>query len=283
MTPLLEVLTAGPGAGIQDSGRPGWMRFGVPEGGAMDRHSLARANRLLGNADGAPCIEFLMHGGAVRLLRGSWIALAGARGSEVLGAWSASFLPAGTCIRLDPSAHGLWTYLAVPGGFAAKRVLGSAGAYPRGGIGHSLSAGDVLESPVITGPTSLARRLLSPDERRSFDGIPPIRVWRGPQWDSFPGEARDAFFSTDWEISPHSDRAGYRLRGDVLAIPGGEMVSEPTLVGSVQVPGSGQPIVTLRDGPTVGGYPKIALVHTADLDHLAQAAPGTRVRFVLAS
>lgn len=111
--------------------------------------------------------------------------------------------------------------------------------------------------------------------------MPLIRVWRGPQWDWFEHVEHAGFFAADWEVSNRSDRVGYRLEGARMNPPAAEMQSEPVVVGSIQVPPNGQPIVTMRDGPTVGGYPKIAIVDPDSLTWLAQCRPGVKFRMAL--
>jgi allophanate hydrolase subunit 2 len=108
-----------------------------------------------------------------------------------------------------------------------------------------------------------------------------LRVWPGPQWDLCPEPERSRFFDSTWQISPQSNRVGYRLEGAALKIDCGELISEPVRTGSIQVPPNGQPIITMRDGPTVGGYPKLGLVHPKDISWLAQCKPGQNVRFKL--
>jgi biotin-dependent carboxylase-like uncharacterized protein len=193
---------------------------------------------------------------------------------------------AGENIVFPNSRKGLWTYVAVEGGFKVPRYFGSASVYPRGQIGRVLAAGDVLQRTAGTRlalPTGVAGRLAATDERHDYAQPPILRVWPGPQWESFSQADRGTFFQQAWTVSPQSDRVGYRLEGARLSASAKQILSEPVLVGSVQVPPVGQPIVTMRDGPTVGGYPKIGLVDPEDLSWLAQCRPGTEVRFKLVS
>jgi allophanate hydrolase subunit 2 len=161
-------------------------------------------------------------------------------------------------------------------------VLGSASVCVRGGLGANLKAGETL-SRVGGKPFGLlpgvAGRIIPPQERREYKHPPPLRVWSGPQSNLFSRGDWERFFNESWTISPESDRAGYRLAGAPLASKPGQILSEPVRVGTIQVPENGLPIVTMRDGPTVGGYPKIGMVDPRDLDWLAQCAPGQRVRF----
>lgn len=277
---VLEILKTGVGASVQDLGRVGWKRFGVPPSGAMDPHAAAWANRLVENSDGAPVIELLMQGAEFLVLSTRRFAVAGAEAGAAIPAWHARTLNAGERLFFPCSRKGLWSYLAVQGGWNVDPVLGSASAYPRGGIGSVLRAGDRLAA---VGGSASARRgeaWAQWTERRDYDEPPLLKVWTGPQRDWFGEAETRCFFDAEWTVSSRSDRVGYRLEGARLNPPRGEMRSEPLVVGSVQVPPDGQPIVTMRDGPTVGGYPKIGIVDPESLSWLAQCRPGVRFRWI---
>lgn len=281
---VIKIVRPGLGASIQDFGRPGLARFGVPPGGAMDDHAAAWANRLLENAPDAPVLELLMQGAQLEVLRTTWLVLTGGDAHCNLPLWRIVRAHAGEQIVFPASRKGLWTYLAVEGGFNAPRYFGSASVYPRGRIGRALTAGDVLQrsgGSRLALPRGVAGRAIATDERHDYAQPPVLRVWPGPQWDLFSQADRAVFFQQAWKVSPQSDRVGYRLDGTRLSPSEKQILSEPVLVGSIQVPPIGQPIVTMRDGPTVGGYPKIALVDPEDLSWLAQCRPGTEVRFKL--
>jgi len=118
-------------------------------------------------------------------------------------------------------------------------------------------------------------------EVRDYTAPPTLRVWRGPQWEFFSEADRGLFFAEGWTVSSQSDRVGYRLEGTPLKAAANQIISEPVLTGSIQIPSSGLPIVTMRDGPTVGGYPKLGILDSRDLSWLAQCRPGARVHFEL--
>jgi biotin-dependent carboxylase-like uncharacterized protein len=281
-TDAIKVVRCGMGASIQDNGRAGFARFGVPPGGAMDQHASGWANRLLGNPPDAPVIEILMLGAHFEVLRTCWVVVAGADARCNLPRWRIIRAHQGENIVFSLSQSGLWSYLAVEGGFAVPKLLGSASAYPRGRIGRALAPGDLLKTGSdgsLALPEHVAGRLVAADEQRDYNHPPPIRVWRGPQWDRFNPKDRQALFQQTWSVSAKSDRVGYRLDGGLFSAGGEQIISEPVLVGSIQVPQNGQPIVTMRDGPTVGGYPKIGLVHADDLSWLAQCRPGVTFQF----
>ncbi len=283
---IFEVLNPGVGLSLQDFGRRGWRRFGVPPGGAMDEHAARWANVLLGNRPDAPTLEMLLHGARLRALTAIEVALTGAAANTLSGGdprgWGTFLLNPDDELRLPPSEAGVWTYLAVPGGFVDQLWFGSVSVFPRGGLGGPIPAGTLLErrKPVPPGPQpGITRRWVHPSEQRDYLHIPPIPVWPGPQWNLFSEDARSAFFDQDWIISPSSDRTGYRLAGTSMGPATATIPSEPVLPGSLQVPPDGVPIVTMRDGPTVGGYPKLGLVDPAHLSWLAQCRPGQRARF----
>jgi biotin-dependent carboxylase-like uncharacterized protein len=281
--PILEVLSPGLGTTFQDQGRPGWRRFGVPTGGAMDAHAAACANRLLGNPPWATVVECLMQGARFLVRRDCWLALTGADLRASHPRWRVFRAAAGETIRLEGAAAGIWAYLAVEGGFAAPHWLDSASTLAAAGLGRALQKGDGLgrceTEPRFEMPAGVAARIAHWSEQRDYAHPPPLRVWPGPQSDWFTEADRHRLFHQAWTVAAQSNRLGYRLSGEPLAAPTRSMISEPVRVGSLQVPPDGQPVVILRDGPTVGGYPKIGVLEPDDIDWLVQTAPGRTIRF----
>lgn len=277
---VLEVEHAGLGLSLQDQGRTGWKKYGVPPGGAMDRHAARWANRLVGNRDDAAVLEMLMQGARLRVLNDCLLALTGAQ-CGFRANWEARIYRAGEVLHFPENQAGLWSYLGVAGGFEERPFLGSRSASPRSGIGRTLPPGSVLKAlpPTEALPSAIAGRHLTSSEKRDYNQPPSLLIWPGPQRHHFPTEAWEKLLTTAWQVSPRSDRTGYRLQGETLPSSREEMVSEPVLTGSIQIPAGGEPIVTMRDGPTVGGYPKIALVDGSSLDWLAQCRPGVHFRF----
>lgn len=277
------VTAVGPATSVQDAGRFGAQRYGLTTSGAMDRISLAMVNTLAGNAPFAAAIEvgpfgasFTARNGAIR------VALSGAaRVANIAGTPfplnETTLIAEGETLNLGPARNGVFSYLAIEGGIAGEPVFGSLSVNARAGLGspfpRALQAGDVLN----TGTAQVA-----PYERAldTFDHPTlPIRVVMGPQDDEFGG-ACDVFLNSEWRISATSDRMGYRLEGPKVVHPGGHnIVSDGAVHGSIQVPGSGQPIVLMADHGTTGGYPKIATVISADLGRFAQMQAGSTFRF----
>lgn len=281
----LEILEVNGLATIQDAGRIGWRKFGVPASGPMDWFAFRAANLLAGNDLGAAAIELGGGGMTLRALRDCVIAVAGEGFTLSIyiwdfPLWSSYYVRGGWTIRLDKLDSGMWVYLAVSGGVQTPPTLDSASTYlrgPFGGLdGRRLQAGDVLRSGAPSRPlTDLAARTLPESARPAYADSPTLEVILGPQGAYFTEESTATFMSHEYTISPTSDRMGYRLEGPALSRRvETELLSEGMTMGAVQVPSSGQPIVMMADAPTTGGYPKIGTVISADLPLLAQCAPG---------
>jgi biotin-dependent carboxylase-like uncharacterized protein len=282
----LRVVAAGPMTSLQDAGRLGFQRYGVSPSGAMDRLALAAAKALVGNAPGAAAIEFMLLGGSFAVEEGeARIAVMGAPcavsvdGQGVPPATSVR-VRAGQMIAIGAAHAGVYAYLAVAGGFGVAPDLGSLSLHRRAGIGgvegRPLAPGDRL-------PLNVERSDDTPDLARDAVGLEPdapVRVVLGPQDDLFTSEGLATFAASTYTVTQEADRMGYRLAGPKIAhAQGYNIVSDGIVSGSVQVPGSGEPIVMMADRQTTGGYPKIATVVSADLRLLAQRRPGQAVRF----
>jgi biotin-dependent carboxylase-like uncharacterized protein len=281
MTATLKILSTGVGLSLQDGGRCGWRRFGVPTGGAMDRHALAVANHLLGNPAWAPALELLWMGARIQVLVDTWVALAGADTAGTMSPWTAQQLAAGTVLEFPRHGSGLFSYLALPGGIVAPRWFGSSSTDSRIGFGRQIEVGHEFWSPrsaPLQVNAGVARRLLSPATRPIYRSPVTFELLAGPQFEQFSRSTRAKLVSSEWRVSARSDRTGFRLEGPKLSVPA-SIASEPVLAGSFQIPGSGQPIVTMVDGPTVGGYAKLAILRQVDRNRLAQCAPGTVIYF----
>lgn len=293
MSGLLEVLQPGIGTTVQDGGRPGHRHHGLPLSGWLDAPLAQAANALLGNPLNAAVLELRGVGTVLRVSRGPLrIALAGRiaaqrvreNGGRIpLPAWETATLHEGDTLPLGPAESGC-AYLAVAGGIALPTAFGSRASYWRAGLsgvlGRAFQPNDRLPCGEADTTDPREWRCRSPWEPDTG----PIRVMAGPQDDHFTADALSSFFAQDWQATPAQDRMGLRLQGEALAHTSAEaadIVSDGVTPGVIQVPANGQPIVLLADGQTVGGYPKIATVITADLPRLAHLRPGTRVRFAL--
>jgi len=248
-------------ASIQDRGRPGYRRFGVPVGGAFDSESCAHANAALGNDSNAPVIEFALGTMELEVVQGGHLAVVGA--AEAVSIGSARFdLPCTVeigredLVVVHPPRRGLRTYLACPGGFVATKTLGSVSsiAVDRGAMLQSYTEGHKAMR-AIRPPESLIDR--------------PLRV-----------VTQDASWcETEYSVGRNIDRVGLRLEGPKPMLDARAGRSEPSVFGVVQLTEDRSLIVHGPDGPTIGGYRKLGCVIRADLDRLAQLAPADKVRF----
>lgn len=290
MTASLKVVAPGVHTTVQDLGRNGYMDVGVPISGPLDRVGLCLANALVGNPPETAVLELVLQGPTFEVAADSVrVALAGCKGTIAVEGGNARRVAAGTSVRLSrgdkfsvgqlgDSACG---YLAVEGGIDAATCLGSASTYVRGRIGGlagaALKRGDSVPLARETA-TQRAEKTLSQPFDLGLDR--PVRVVLGPQDDYFTEAAIATFLSSAYVISAQSDRMGFRLEGAPLVhAKGYNIVSDGIVAGSIQVPGSGLPIILLADAQTTGGYPKIATVVSADIPVLGRRRPGRAVRF----
>jgi KipI family sensor histidine kinase inhibitor len=291
-SPVLEVLEAGLLTTVQDAGRRGHRRLGVTGAGPMDAAAFGAANAAAGNPPGAAGLECTIAGPTLRFLATTVFAVAGADlGATLqradLGEWP---VPIGMRIVARPGnvlsfsgrRTGCRAYVAVAGGLDAPLVLGSRATDLTSGFGglegRPLRAGDVLGR----GTDRTSERADAPVARTSVaSGIATVRVVLGPQEHHLTPESIARLLGAAYTVGPTSDRVGCRLVGPPLEHAGrAEIVSDGMVSGSVEVPPDGHPIVLTADGPTTGGYPKVATVVSADLQLLGQLVPGEgRVRF----
>lgn len=287
----LEVMDVSGLATIQDSGRKGWRRFGVPTSGPMDFFAFRAANVLAGSPIERAAIEIGWGDATFQAIQDCVIAVTGVGYSLSIYVWefplwSSFFVRSGWNIRLNKTDGGSWAYLAATGGVQTQPALGSRSTYLRGALGgfegRQLQAGDVISMGSLSHLShELAARTLPEEARPNYDDHPIINVIMGPQTNYFSDESIHAFLSSEYSVSLTSDRMGYRLEGPPLTDRGKpELISEGMTFGAIQVPSNGQPIVMMADCPTTGGYPKIGTVASADLPLLAQCVPNkSRVRF----
>lgn len=276
----LQVIETGALATVQDHGRVGWAHLGVPRSGALDRPAMDLANRLVGNPLGTPVIEVLLGGLVVRLTESRWVAGTGAPTVIRVADRSVAFaqpvwLEAAASLRIDPPATGARTYLAVGGGLRPGSVLGSASTDTLSGLGPApLRPGDLIPlGSVVGGPSPV-----DVVTRGARSQVATLRVEVGPrdQWVVSLGP----LWSGEWRVAADVDRVGLRVLGGGLERRQGELPSEPMVLGAIQVPPDGQPVIFLADHPTTGGYPVVAVVRGEDLWKCAQLRPGEQIRFV---
>ena len=264
---------------VQDRGRPGLAHLGVPRAGALDVPAAALANRLVGNGEDAALLEVTMGALVLHATEPLWIAVTGARCTVSVDDRAAAhaeavWVPRDGVIRIGPAETGVRAYVAVGGGIEVEPVLGSRSTDTLAWVGPPrVVAG--AELPV--GP-SAGRPSAYDAPRPPRPG--PLRVDPGPRLDWFAPDALERLCATPYTVTPESNRIGLRLDGPPLErTRDGELPSEGMVLGAVQVPPDGRPVVFLADHPTTGGYPVVAVVRADDLWRCAQLRPGDRIGF----
>lgn len=292
MSQILRVVAPGLGTTVQDLGRFGHQRFGMPTSGALDRVALVAANLLVGNAPHEGALEMLYLGATLEVQADSVrVAVAGLGASlEVTTADAKIRVPGlqsvrlmrGDTVRVVLGAGAASCILAVAGGLAIEPFMGSVATFARAGVGgwqgRALAERDEL--PLVAGEAGEREEWAAP----FVDLTPPehIRLVLGPQDDYFTAEAHRTLVETPYTISRAADRMGQRLEGAPLVhAKGYNIVSDGIAPGSIQVPGDGLPIILLADRQTTGGYPKIATVASVDLPALGRLGPGAVLRFAV--
>jgi biotin-dependent carboxylase-like uncharacterized protein len=273
----LEVIDPGALTTVQDLGRSGWAHLGVPRSGALDEPALRLANRLVGNTESAAVLETTLTGITFGLDRATTLAVTGARcdvlvDDRVFGWGTPVTAAAGAVVRVGPATEGLRSYVAVAGGVDVALVLGSRSTDLLSGLGPApLGAGD----RIALGEPGRAPHGVEAVPRPARGRL---RVRLGPRTDWFTPAAVEALHGATYTVAADSNRIGLRLAGPVIARrTDDELPSEGMVLGAVQVPPSGQPVVFLHDHPTTGGYPVVAVVVGEDLPVCAQARPGDRL------
>jgi biotin-dependent carboxylase-like uncharacterized protein len=260
--------------------------MGVPVAGAMDQCAFRIGNLLVGNSDGDAAIEISFGRFKCKFLKETLFAVTGPNSNASLNgnpvpSWRALFAVEGDILTLGPATRGARDYLCIAGGVEVPLVLGSRSTYVRGKFGgfegRALKQGDLIETGKPSGKIidDHPGELIPPYSER-----PVLRVMPGPQDDRLSKEGMDILLSGTYEVTERTDRMGTRLQGPpVIHSNGPDIVSDATVLGSIQVPGNGQPLVLLADRPTTGGYVKPLTVVSFDIPLIAQVLPGWKVRF----
>jgi antagonist of KipI len=278
---VIEITDAGRWTTIQDRGRPGLERYGIPPGGAADWFAAAVANDLVGNRSDAALIECTAAGPTLHFHTDAVVAVTGGHVASPAD-WQPVAVARGSTIAVGTMAPGLRSYVAVRGGIDVAAVLGSKSFCQRGafggGFGRPLRVGDRLPIGQLA-ERDPASEPWPPSHRLQLRGPWEVRVIDGPQTDAFASDAFERLGATACRVTPDIDRMGLRLETPGLRLQAQEILTVPVTAGAIQVTPSSGLIVLHVDHQTTGGYPVIATVISADLPLLAQARPGDTVRF----
>ncbi|MGB6068751.1 MAG: biotin-dependent carboxyltransferase family protein [Desulfomonilaceae bacterium] len=284
---VFKVLEPGPFTTIQDAGRYGYQQFGIPVSGALDKFSFLAGNALVGNGDSDAVLEITFMGPRLEGLSDALVAVTGADvplfiNGQPQTMWTSFRVRRGDIISMKAAVKGVRAYLAIAGGFDVPPIMGSRSTYTGGKIGglegRPLAAGDILHRELTD---SFDRILSLPEDLQpTFGNRITLRALPGPQDDYFD-TGLAVLFEAEFAVTSKADCMGYRLEGPIIEPKAGafrSIISEPSLSGSIQIPPDGCPIILLVE-QTVGGYAKIATIITPDLDSVAQARPGDKIRF----
>ncbi|NMH72136.1 biotin-dependent carboxyltransferase [Bacillus sp. RO2] len=286
-SPLFQVMKPGLLTTLQDLGRTGYQEFGMVVAGAMDAFALQIGNLLVGNEKGEAALEVTIMGPELKALEDVVVAICGGNLSPKVNGkqapmWKSFKVKKGELIEFGRPVEGARAYICVEGGFDVPVVMGSKSTYLKaqiGGLqGRALEKDDVLYGESTNEATT--GRSIHPDEIPSYEKEMEIRVCLGPHLDAFHDSSVETFLSATYEITPQSDRMGYRLKGPKIQHKtSADIISEAIPLGGIQVPADGSPILLMADRQTTGGYTRIATVISYDIPLLAQAQPGTSIRF----
>lgn len=288
MMPSLLIHSAGLFTTVQDAGRYGYQRYGMPVAGAMDPFSLRLANMLVGNEPGAACLEATIVGPEIEFTDTTTVAVTGADMGLCINGRSAAMnttltLRKGDMLSFTGLVSGCRSYISFAGGIDVPEVMGSRSTYLRAAVGgfegRALRNGDVVQLGKAHGKVKVKE--LPEGAIPLYESSQTIHIISGPEADRFEIEGLRSFLTAEYTVTDRSDRMGYRLDGEqIVHKPGGaDIISAGLSAGTIQVPGDGKPIVLMADRQTTGGYARIANVITADLTLVAQMKPGDAMRF----
>ncbi len=285
----IKILEPGLCTTVQDKGRTGYQRYGMPESGAMDEFSYKMANLLVDNQGDASALEFTYNGPKLKFIGDSIIAITGAAIKAYVNqcwipAWQSIYVPDGAVLSFAKLEKGVRGYIAFKGGLAVEEKLNSSSTYLKGKIGghkdRSLIKGDYLEINSNPSKENYTYRYLADRYIPDFSDEVECRVIMGPQANRFSKTGIETFLNSEYIVTEQADRMGYRLKGqEIEHVNSSDIISDGIAEGSIQVPGHQQPIVMLADRQTTGGYPKIATIITVDIAKITQLKPGDKVSF----
>ena len=286
----IKILDAGLLTTVQDLGRYGFQRYGVSASGVMDEYSAKIANKLVGNKVGEAVLETTLKGVQIEFLQNTAVAITGGNCDVTLNGtkielWQSYLVNRGDILKMGICRSGLRNYLAFSGGVDVPVIMNSKSTNLKAKVGgfngRKLMTGDILSVGVgsLEAPLTLNKHYIP-----TYPKDIKVGVILGQQDDHFTEAGIKTFLNETYTVTQESDRMGIRLSSVSGATiehkNGADIISDGITFGAIQVPGSGQPIVMMADRQTTGGYTKIGNVISSDLAKLAQATPGTKVKFV---
>jgi antagonist of KipI len=284
-TPIFKVIKPGLQTTVQDLGRYGFREYGVSPSGAMDSYSLQMGNLLVGNDLGEAALEAPLIGPVLLALHDVSIAICGGNftpkiNNKEVHLWKCTVIKKGQTLSFGNVKEGARTYISVAGGIHVPLILNSKSTYLAGKFGgldgRALKEGDILYGKPCIRRNRFLHAKFIPEYTNSLT----LRIIAGPHKDKFTSFGFETFLNGEYIISPQSNRMGYQLSGPKIEHSStADIISDAIPLGGIQVPSSGQPIILMAEHQTTGGYSRIGTVISTDIPLLAQAKPGTMVRF----
>lgn len=271
---------------IQDSGRSGYRKYGVPQSGVMDERAYELANKLVGNTAGTAVLEMTLKGGVYEFNTDAMVAFTGAvmevrRNGIAMPMNSSISVKRGDKLTAGHVNRGCRTYLAIRGALRVKPVMGSRSTYVTGRMGgidgRALQKGDVVDWE--EDPLTFDGRTADKKDIPYYSSSVVLNTYQGPEWDWLDEQAKIFFSETIFRVAQSSNRMGIRTTGEPVDIACREMISSPVIPGIVQLPPDGNPIILHKDSQTIGGYPRIAKVADDELRKAGQLKPGDTLQF----
>lgn len=298
----ITILKPGISASIQDLGRWHYQQYGIPVGGVMDIFSASVANIICGNEVNEAIIELTLHGTEIVFNEDAYCCISGKGCTAYINESKIEFdrlikINAFSILKTKPTRYGCRAYLAIAGGFQLNKIMDSVSTYVHSGIGgingRNLITGDIIHFThkinkiqkdntiqISENNFAYANWHINISHPHNDSNQTSIDSVKGPEWGLFNEFSQHTLFNTSFKVSNDSNRMGYRLDGNELSlIQKQEMLSSAVTRGIIQVTPKGQPIILMADAQTIGGYPRIARVCSADLPKLAQCRPGDVISF----
>ncbi len=283
-----RIIKKGLQSSIQDIGRFGFRKLGIPSSGALDPKSMRDANNIVGNPETYPVIEHTFYGGIYEFDASCLISITGANCNPTLNGnplpmYSGLKIHSGDKIEFNYPTRGCRSYLAVQGLFDIPQLMNSYSTYLPGKFGGYFGRSLNEEDKVCWNSHDFNTKAIDfpKNEIPYFSTKVSVNIKAGPEFELLNEKDKKQLFGTNFRVSTQTNRMGIRLEGSVIKLPGFEIVSSPVVPGVIQLPASGHPIILMNDGQTIGGYPRIGIVMESELWRLGQVKQGDLISFKL--
>lgn len=282
----LEVIKCGFQTTVQDFGRFGYRKIGIPTSGVMDIKSMIDANKLVGNPISNSVIENTLYGGIYRFNDSALFSICGAEcnpkiNGKIIPQYESIDVERGDELEVDHPTKGCRSYVAIQGVLSLPMVMNSFSTYLPGNFGgfrgRTLQVNDIINwENTVDAPVMMN---FPKEEIPYFSSKITVEIEKGLEFYDMDARTQKQFLSTSFSVTSQSNRMGIRLSGGDIDFEKVEMISSPVVPGVIQLPPSGNPIILMKDSQTIGGYPRIGIVKQTELWRLGQVKSGDQIRF----